>query len=100
MSPERSPTRADTGDVQPYVALALALITSRGHRVRIATHPDFESFVTSANARLRGLAHNGVALEGRLEFFNAGGDPKSLMEYMVNSACPGTGVCACSRCAR
>lgn len=73
------------GDVQPYIALALALITTHGHRVRIATHPDFHDFVLSANSRLRGLYHQGVPLEGRLEFFNAGGDPKSLMEYMVKS---------------
>lgn len=72
--------------MQPYVALALALITSYGHRVRIATHPDFEKFVLGANSRLQGVMHEGRALEGNLEFFDAGGDPKSLMEYMVNSA--------------
>jgi sterol 3beta-glucosyltransferase len=73
------------GDVQPYLSLALALIIHAGHRVRIATHPDFRKFVLDGNSRLRGKMHNGVNLEGRLEFFDAGGDPKELMAFMVKS---------------
>ena len=33
------------GDVQPYVALGQGLIKA-GHTVRLATHQDFETFVT------------------------------------------------------
>lgn len=35
--------------------------------------------------RLRGKAHAGVPLEGRLEYYDVGGDPKELMAYMVKS---------------
>jgi sterol 3beta-glucosyltransferase len=54
--------------VQPFIALGLEL-TKQGHRVRIATHETFRSFIT----------------ENNLEFFNIGGDPKELMSYMVRS---------------
>jgi UDP:flavonoid glycosyltransferase YjiC (YdhE family) len=75
-----------TGDVQPYLSLALELIKSNGHRVRIATHPDFKEFVLNSNRALKGLkGKTGQDLEGRLEYFDAGGDPKSLMAYMVKS---------------
>jgi len=57
------------GDVQPYVALGKMLIKD-GHRVRIATHETFRSFVTDAG----------------LEFFCIGGNPQDLMSYMVKSA--------------
>jgi sterol 3beta-glucosyltransferase len=56
------------GDVQPYVALGQRLLND-GHRVRIATHGTFQSFVRDSG----------------LEFFNIGGDPKELMSYMVKS---------------
>lgn len=72
--------------MQPYLSLALHLIKSHNHRVRIATHPDFEEFVLGANKHLKDVkGKNGSSLEGTLEFFNAGGDPKSLMAYMVKS---------------
>ena len=57
------------GDVQPFVALGQALTSTYKHRVRIATHPIFKSFVEQ----------NG------LEFFSIGGDPHELMAYMVRS---------------
>ncbi|WVQ94968.1 hypothetical protein IAU59_002059 [Kwoniella sp. CBS 9459] len=57
------------GDVQPYLSLALHLIQSHSHRVRIATHPDFKDF----------------KLDDHLEFFDVGGDPKELMAYMVKN---------------
>nr|XP_019043873.1 hypothetical protein I302_07144 [Kwoniella bestiolae CBS 10118]OCF22803.1 hypothetical protein I302_07144 [Kwoniella bestiolae CBS 10118] len=57
------------GDVQPYLSLALHLITSHSHRVRIATHPDFKDF----------------KLEDKLEYFDVGGNPKELMAYMVKN---------------
>lgn len=55
------------GDVQPFVALGKVLKDTYGHRVRIATHGNFQSFVED----------NG------LEFFNIGGDPAELMAFMV-----------------
>lgn len=57
------------GDVQPYVALGKLLLKD-GHRVRIATHETFRSFVTDSG----------------LEFFNIGGNPQDLMSYMVKSS--------------
>lgn len=72
--------------MQPYVALALGLIKSRGHRVRLATHGEFKDFVLKANEHLVGLVGpRGEVLEGKLEFFDAGGDPRELMAYMVKS---------------
>jgi UDP:flavonoid glycosyltransferase YjiC (YdhE family) len=56
------------GDVQPFVALGQEL-QRYGHRVRLATHDVFESFV----------------LESNLEFYLIGGDPKELMAYMVKN---------------
>lgn len=50
------------GDVQPFVALGNELQKS-GHRVRIATHNVFRSFVVAAG----------------LEFFPIGGNPAELM---------------------
>ncbi|KAK0210173.1 UDP-Glycosyltransferase/glycogen phosphorylase [Desarmillaria ectypa] len=56
------------GDVQPYVALGKKL-RSDGHRVRIASHETFRTFVT----------------ENGLEFFDIGGNPQDLMSYMVKN---------------
>ncbi|KAI0868294.1 UDP-glucose,sterol transferase [Hypoxylon argillaceum] len=56
------------GDVQPFIALGLALQT-HGHRVRVATHDVFRPFVTSSG----------------LDFYPVGGDPAELMAYMVSS---------------
>ncbi|KAJ5134767.1 hypothetical protein N7448_000213 [Penicillium atrosanguineum] len=56
------------GDIQPFVALGLALARA-GHRIRIATHDTFKEFVETHG----------------LEFFNIGGDPKRLMAYMVKN---------------
>ncbi|KAG4428277.1 hypothetical protein IFR05_016242, partial [Cadophora sp. M221] len=56
------------GDVQPFLALGSKL-RAAGHRVRIATHDIFRDFVTSTG----------------LEFFPIGGDPSSLMAYMVKN---------------
>lgn len=57
------------GDVQPFVALGQVLKNKYGHRVRVATHPNFKDFVTD----------NG------LEFFSIGGDPSELMAFMVKN---------------
>jgi len=57
------------GDVQPFVALGKTLKSTYGHRVRLATHPTFQSFVE----------------ENGLEFFSIGGDPAELMAFMVKN---------------
>lgn len=57
------------GDVQPFVALGQVLQKTYGHRVRLATHPTFKTFVED----------NG------LEFFSIGGDPAQLMAFMVKN---------------
>ncbi|RDL41346.1 Uncharacterized protein BP5553_01325 [Venustampulla echinocandica] len=56
------------GDVQPFVALGKELQRA-GHKIRLATHGVFESFVREAG----------------LDFFSIGGDPEELMAYMVNN---------------
>ena len=58
-------TVGSRGDVQPFLALALAL-QQRGHHVRLASHRCFRSFVES----------HGV------EFYPLAGDPKRLMALM------------------
>jgi len=57
------------GDVQPFIALGKVLKERYGHRVRLATHPNFEEFVT----------------EHGLDFFSIGGDPSALMAFMVKN---------------
>ncbi|KAK2813796.1 hypothetical protein FQN50_000196 [Emmonsiellopsis sp. PD_5] len=57
------------GDVQPFVALGQVLKRDYGHRVRLATHPNFREFVE----------------ENGLEFFSIGGDPAQLMSFMVKN---------------
>jgi sterol 3beta-glucosyltransferase len=54
------------GDVQPFVALGVAL-QKYGHRVRLATHDNFDKFVRSAG----------------LEFYPIGGDPEDLMAVSI-----------------
>lgn len=54
--------------MQPYLALGKRLAKD-GHRIRVATHETFRSFVRDAG----------------MEFFNIGGDPADLMSYMVKS---------------
>jgi UDP:flavonoid glycosyltransferase YjiC (YdhE family) len=57
------------GDVQPFIALGKVLKEKYGHRVRLATHPAFQTFVQ----------------ENGLEFFSIGGDPSRLMAFMVKN---------------
>ncbi|THW22652.1 glycosyltransferase family 1 protein [Aureobasidium pullulans] len=56
------------GDVQPFIALGQRLQSS-GHRIRIATHGEFEDCVRSTG----------------LEFYNIGGNAAHLMAYMVKN---------------
>lgn len=58
------------GDVQPFIAIGQILSRPPyNHRVRLCTHPVFKDFVE----------------ENGLEFFSIGGDPSSLMAYMVKN---------------
>ncbi|KAK4123148.1 glycosyltransferase family 1 protein [Parathielavia appendiculata] len=59
------------GDLQPFLKIAAQLHTTYHHRVRIATHPAFESIVSQTCP--------GV------EFFSVGGDPSELMSFMVKN---------------
>lgn len=56
------------GDVQPFISLGLAL-KHCSHRVRIATHPVFQSSIEDLG----------------LEFFSIGGDPAELMAFMCRN---------------
>lgn len=56
------------GDVQPFIALGLRL-KAFGHRVRLATHGVYRSFVTKYG----------------LEFYPLGGDPVVLSDYIVRN---------------
>lgn len=70
--------------MQPYIALALQLIKSNGHRVRIATHAEFADLVTEASVRLAGLTDSkGAPLTGHLEHYNTGGTPAHVLQYMT-----------------
>lgn len=57
------------GDVQPFISLGRVLKDAYGHRVRLATHPNFKDFVQ----------------ENGLEFFSIGADPSRLMAFMVKN---------------
>jgi sterol 3beta-glucosyltransferase len=75
-----------SGDVQPYLSLGLRLVEKYNHTVRLATHPDFKDFVLDVNKRLKGKkGKDGRDLEGSIQFYDVGGDPKQLMAYMVKS---------------
>lgn len=56
------------GDVQPFLAVGKRL-QQAGHRVRLATHPVFQTLAESHG----------------IEFFSIGGDPAELMAYMVRN---------------
>ena len=55
--------------MQPFVSLGKVLKERYGHRIRLATHPTFRTFVE----------------ENALEFFSIGGDPAELMAFMVKN---------------
>ncbi|KAF2635712.1 UDP-Glycosyltransferase/glycogen phosphorylase [Massarina eburnea CBS 473.64] len=58
------------GDIQPFLRIGKILKEDYGHRVRIATHPAFKTFVEK---------------DSGLEFFSIGGDPSELMAFMVKN---------------
>jgi sterol 3beta-glucosyltransferase len=59
-------TIGSRGDVQPYIALGKALI-KEGHRVRIATHAEFQPWIEKHG----------------IEFREVAGDPAALMKIMI-----------------
>ncbi|EPQ28877.1 uncharacterized protein PFL1_03679 [Pseudozyma flocculosa PF-1] len=61
-------TIGSRGDVQPYIALGKGL-QADGHRVRIATHPEFGDWVKGHG----------------IEFSGIGGDPAELMRICVEN---------------
>ncbi|KAL5614765.1 uncharacterized protein BROUX77_000602 [Berkeleyomyces rouxiae] len=58
------------GDVQPFLRIGQILQQRHGHRVRVATHPDFYQITQE---------------EYGLEHFSVGGDPAQLMAFMVKN---------------
>jgi len=58
------------GDIQPFLKVGKLLREDYGHRVRIATHPAFKTFVEQDTG---------------LEFLSVGGDPAELMAFMVKN---------------
>ena len=58
------------GDIQPFIEIGRILKYQYGHRVRIATHPNFRKI---------------VADDCGLEHFSVGGDPAQLMAFMVKN---------------
>lgn len=62
-------TIGSRGDVQPYIALALELMKD-GHRVSIASHPEYREWVQSY---------------GDIGYFDVGGDPAALSDYFARS---------------
>lgn len=56
-------------EVQRFLAIGKLLKEKHGHRVRLATHAEFERFVS----------------EAAIDFFSIGGDPGELVEYMVGN---------------
>ncbi|KAH7883851.1 glycosyltransferase family 1 protein [Phlebopus sp. FC_14] len=61
-------TIGSRGDVQPYIALAKELIKD-GHKVKIATHGEFKTWIESHN----------------IEYGYVGGDPAELMRICVEN---------------
>ncbi|UCD23738.1 MAG: glycosyltransferase family 1 protein [Gemmatimonadota bacterium] len=68
-------TIGSRGDVQPYVALGVGL-KSAGHRVRLATHARFESFIKNHS----------------LDFAELPGDPREMVESDAGQAWLDTGT--------
>jgi sterol 3beta-glucosyltransferase len=71
------PTTGSRGDVQPYVALGAGLQRA-GHRVRLATHADFEGLAREHGLELFPVEASGQALQGSAtaeRMLRAGGNP-------------------------
>lgn len=59
-------TVGSRGDVQPYIALCCGLM-KENHKCRIASHPEYQSWVESYG----------------IEFRSVGGDPAELMRSVI-----------------
>ena len=84
------PTTGSRGDVQPYIALGLGL-QAAGHRVRLATHADFESFVRSYGLDFHALEADGRALQASSagdRMLNAGRNPLVFIREFVRMRVP------------
>ena len=71
------PTTGSRGDVQPYVALGVGLQRA-GHRVRLATHADFEGMARGQGLNFFPVEASGRALQGSEvgdRMLRAGGNP-------------------------
>ncbi len=84
------PTTGSRGDVQPYIALGLGL-QAAGHRVRLATHADFESFVRGYGLDFHALEADGRALQASSagdKMLSAGKNPLVFIREFVRLRVP------------
>jgi UDP:flavonoid glycosyltransferase YjiC (YdhE family) len=75
------PTTGSLGDVQPYVALGLGLKRA-GHRVRLATHADFESLIRGRGLDFFAIEDSSRALHRRdagERMTSTGGNPFTFL---------------------
>ena len=76
------------GDVQPYIALGLGL-QAAGHKVRLATHATFETFVRSHGLDFALLAGDPKEFQGREEgrvvFSESGRNTVRSLRYYVSN---------------
>ncbi|HVS40526.1 MAG TPA: glycosyltransferase [Gemmataceae bacterium] len=84
------PTTGSRGDVQPYVALGLGL-QAAGHRVRLATHADFEPFVRSYGLDFHAIEADGRALQATDagdRMLQAGTNPVVFLHHYLRLRAP------------
>lgn len=96
-------TLGSRGDVQPYVALGLGF-RAAGHRVRVATHGEFESFIRARGLDFAPLAGDPRAIletpDGQ-QLLSSGGNPIPLLRQFVRlfeplaHRCLADGLAAC-----
>jgi UDP:flavonoid glycosyltransferase YjiC (YdhE family) len=84
------PTTGSRGDVQPYVALGMALQT-RGHTVCLATHADFEPFVRGHGLDFFPVERDARALQGSEvgdRMVHSGGNPFAFLREFARLRLP------------